>query len=82
MRSTNELSHIKELENRETDKILEIKKQEKKVYQELSTSDDSFMDEYEKLNLLRLDLMTIRSRKENCGKHYSGVPQYRIPLNK
>lgn len=54
--------------------------QEDKV-DNMRTADSDFMDEYKKLNLLRLDLKTIESRIENVGNYPEGLDVSGLSFN-
>jgi len=61
-------------------KVVEVKIRtaENKV-QSMSTSEDDFIEEYRKLNLLRVDKKTIQSRIDNMGKSHPGMETITIP---
>lgn len=59
----------------------QIKELEKKVYQPNVKMTDSWWKDYNRLNQLNIDRLTLTSRLNNYGKNRSGIDEYPININ-
>lgn len=60
--------------------ITQIIELEKQVFNPPKITDE-WMEEYEKLNLLKVDLMIVKNHLNNIGNKYSGITEVSIDRN-
>lgn len=60
--------------------VPQIRELEKQVFNPPKITDE-WMEEYEKLNLLKVDLMIVKNHLNNIGNKYSGITEVSIDRN-
>ena len=70
-----------DLKKRKTKIHQKIKELDKKLYAPNVKMNDEWFKNYEKLNLLNIDLITVKSRLNNIGNYTGGIEIMKVDIN-